>query len=277
MKPEILTLLKCPICGNHMEATPDGKSVHCRAPRAHCYDFAKSGYLNLNPPRGGEGDLKEAISARRAFLDAGYYAPLAQKIAESTAKSAVKFILDAGSGEGYYTAKLAETGAAVIGIDLSRAGIDAAAKRAKQTALSPAYAVGSIFSLPILDCSVDLVTNIFAPCCEEEFCRVLKDGGYLLVVAAGERHLLGLKEAIYDTPYLNPGRNDLPQSMTLCARENLTYVVDVKGIEMISALFSMTPYYWRTSDCDRQKLKDLESLSTTVDFDLFLYRKDPLV
>jgi 23S rRNA (guanine745-N1)-methyltransferase len=53
--------------------------------------------------------------------------------------------------------------------------------------------VASIFALPVQNASLDAVTNLFAPCAEEEFLRVLKPNGHLLLVGAGERHLMGLK------------------------------------------------------------------------------------
>ena len=49
------------------------------------------------------------------------------------------------------------------------------------------------------------------------------------------------------------------------------------GAEVIDALFSMTPYYWRTREQDRAKLKGLDRLQTVYDFDIFLYRKDGTV
>jgi len=161
----------------------------------------------------------------------------------------------------------------VLGVDLSRAGIDAAAKSAKHMGGGAAFVVGSLFKLPVSDRTVDIVTNLFAPCAESEFLRVLKPEGKLLLVGAGERHLFGLKELIYDNPYLNPGRADLPTHLQLLEQRRLTYTINVEGSEQIEALFSMTPYYWRTSDADRQKLKMVETLSTEVDFDIFLYGK----
>ena len=119
----------------------------------------------------------------------------------------------------------------------------------------------------------DVVTNLFAPCCESEFSRVLKDGGYLILVGAGERHLMGLKEALYENPYLNPGRADLPVEMREIDRRRLTYTITVDGKEAIEALFSMTPYYWRTSESDHAKLKNKQTLTTEVDFDIFVYQK----
>jgi 23S rRNA (guanine745-N1)-methyltransferase len=125
----------------------------------------------------------------------------------------------------------------------------------------------------VRDASIDVITNIFAPCAEAEFCRALKDGGHLLLVGAGERHLMGLKEQIYADAYANAGRADLPERMELVKRRRVHERITVEGREMIEALFSMTPYYWRTSKADHAKLATLDSLTTEVDFDLFLYRK----
>ena len=256
-----------------MHRDGEGRVCRCDGTRSHCFDFARSGYLNLGGPRAGEGDLKEAVQARRAFLDAGYYAPLSDEINAMLDGLDVKKLLDAGCGEGYYTNRMAE-GRDVLGVDLSRAGIDAAAKRARLNGGRAGFCVGSIFALPVRDGSVDAVVNIFAPCSESEFCRVLADGGYLLVVAAGERHLMGLKERIYETAHENLGRADLPSAMKLLEKRRVYREITVEGREMIEALFSMTPYYWRTSRADREKLAALDTLTTEIDFDLLLFRKD---
>lgn len=266
-------MLACPICRASMRADGEGRVCRCNGERSHCYDFARSGYLNLGGPRAGEGDLKEAVQARRAFLDAGYYQPLSDAINTILDELAVGRVLDAGCGEGYYTNRMAST-RDVLGVDLSRAGIDAAAKRARLTQSRAGFAVGSIFELPVGDASVDAVVNIFAPCAEGEFSRVLRTGGYLLVVAAGERHLMGLKEQIYETAHENLGRADLPCAMTQIDRRRVYREITVEGREMIEALFSMTPYYWRTSRADREKLAALDTLTTEIDFDLLLFRKD---
>ena len=272
MKSTHFAMLRCPVCAAEMQADESGKSCRCAGTRTHSYDFARSGYLNLTRPGEGEGDLREAISARRLFLNAGYYEPLSIEINRILQKLDAKNVLDAGCGEGYYTNRMAEE-RTVLGVDLSRAGIDAAAKHAKQNNTNAAFAVGSIFSLPVADAICDVVTNLFAPCCENEFSRVLKDGGHLILVGAGERHLMGLKQVLYENPYLNPGRADLPAQMKEVDRRRLAYTVTVVGREAIDALFSMTPYYWRTSEADRAKLNAIESLTTELDFDIFTYQK----
>ncbi len=273
MKNTVLAMLHCPVCNAAMQADVVGKSCQCTGVRTHSYDFARSGYLNLTRPGDGEGDLKDAINARRLFLNVGYYEPLSREINSILDNLGSKAVLDAGCGEGYYTNRMAKEDRAVLGVDLSRAGIDAAAKYAKQNNTEAAFAVGSIFSLPVRDAVCDAVTNLFAPCCESEFARVLKENGYLILVGAGERHLMGLKQVLYENPYLNPGRADLPKEMKEVDRQHLQYTVTVEGGEAIEALFSMTPYYWRTSEADRAKLKNLQTLTTEVDFDIFVYQK----
>ena len=266
-------MLRCPVCAAAMQTDETGRSCRCMGARVHSYDFARSGYLNLTRPGDGEGDLKDAVRARKMFLEAGYYEPLSNEVNAILQTANAKVLLDAGCGEGYYTNRMATSESAVFGVDLSRAGIDAAAKSAKQNATDVSFVVGSIFSLPVGDATCDVVTNIFAPCCEGEFSRVLKQNGYLILVGAGEQHLMGLKKVLYENPYLNPGRADLPTQMQEVDRERLTYTVTVEGRDAIEALFSMTPYYWRTSEADHAKLSAVETLTTELDFDIFIYQK----
>ena len=272
MTESVTKLLKCPVCGASMYLSEDGKVCRCTGARTHCFDVARIGHVHLGGPHAGDGDGKEAVASRRAFLDAGYYRPLSDAINEILDRIGARTVLDAGCGEGYYTNRMA-TARDVLGIDLSRAGVEMAAKRAKALQTRASFAVASIFSLPVLDGALDAVVNIFAPCAEEEFSRVLRSGGHLLLVGAGEHHLMGLKRAVYENAYENEGRADLPQNMRLVERLNCRYEITVEGNDAIEALFSMTPYYWRTSRTDRAKLVGLERLTTELDFDLFLFEK----
>ncbi len=271
MTPDITELLRCPVCRAKCRVTEDGKSLVCEGVKTHCYDFSKSGYLNFSRD-GKTGDGKNAVKARSAFLDKGYYEKLSDRVCEILSEHHAKNVLDAGCGEGYYTNRMAN-GRTVMGVDLSRDGIDHASKCAKALRTNAGFFVGSLFEVPTADNTFDAVTNLFAPCAEKEFARVLRNGGLLILVGAGENHLMGLKKVLYDTPRTNAGRLDLPQEMQAIAHENLTYEITVEGKETIDALFSMTPYYWRTSEDDRRKLAGLSALTTALDFDIYLYRK----
>ena len=273
MNEAIFQMLRCPVCRASLTADEFKKTCRCAGQKIHTFDFSRSGYLNLAGAHAGEGDQKNAVLARRAFLDAGYYQILSDQINEILDTVPSKFVLDAGCGEGYYTNRMANS-RNVLGIDLSKDGIDYAARRAKQNTTGTGFAVASVFEMPIQDQSVDTVTNIFAPCAEDEYNRVLRSGGYLLVVGAGEQHLMGLKRVLYDNPYANQGRADLPKNMTLMQKYRLQSEITLNDRQMIEALFSMTPYYWRTSKDDHQKLEKINRLTTEVDFDIFLFRKD---
>ncbi len=274
--------LACPVCGDALRVADGGGSLVCAGTRgrAHCFDGAASGYVPLAPRHSGGGDGKDAVRARTAFLTSGYYAPAAEAIAAAVrdCTPAGGLVLDAGCGEGYYSNRIARDGFAVMGVDLSKFAVEAAAKAARrvrgQAPATTLFAVGSVFELPVHSGAFDTVVNIFAPCAPGEYARVLRPGGHLIVVGAGERHLFGLKELLYDDPYLNDPRRDLPgegDSLRLADTRHASFTVTVEGQAHIEALFSMTPYYWRTPRDSRDRLAALERLDTEVAFDLHIY------
>lgn len=269
---------KCPVCGDRMTVTEDGKSVKCNGDnpkgKRHSFDFSSDGYLSFGVTG---GDSKEAVAARREFLRSTPY----YKLAAHSIRSAVQryapdcgLLVDAGCGEGYYTSMLAEVAESAVGFDLSKFACASGAKQAKRDGQSNLmFATASVFELPLQDGCADAVTNVFAPCAEDEYKRVLRDGGYLFVVGAGKEHLMGLKKAIYDDVYENGQRADLPQNMEHLECLSAHYSVNVVGKDKIAALFSMTPYYWRTSESDKEKLSHLDSLVIDIDFEINIYKK----
>ena len=269
--------LKCPICGAKTDINGD-KVLYCMGEKKHTYDISASGYINLaSPKQCGGGDTKGAVKARSDFLDCGYYKPIADKTVELLEKYASKtpIVIDAGCGEGYYTLQFAKNADIAIGFDISKFAIEAAAKRAKRESVNnAAFCVASVYNMPIFDKSADALVNIFAPCVDEEYLRVLKPHGVLIVVQAGKEHLMGLKKALYDSAYENDVRADLPTSFELVCEENLKYNINVVGNENLQALFAMTPYYWRTSQNDAKKLVGLNSLNTDIDIIFSVYKKN---
>ena len=102
---------------------------------------------------------------------------------------------------------------------------------------------------------------------------MLKNDGILIVAWAGTNHLLGLKEAIYDTAHINGERADMPKSMNKIDESRVSYVINLDSGEKIKNLFAMTPYSYRTSEKDYQKLLSLDRLETEVDVEISVYRK----
>ena len=275
---KITGALKCPVCGNGMTVEQKGSiSLLCDGAKRHLYDFSASGYVNLAPPaQSNGGDAKSAVRARTAFLDTGHYFPIASKICDIIKAHCAEhsIVVDAGCGEGYYSESLLKNGFSVFGFDLSKYAVEAAAKRAKRTDPENSFfGVASVYSMPLADNCADAIINVFAPCVEDEYSRVLNDDGVLLVVHAGRDHLLGLKSAIYESTKTNEQRADLPDGMEFVASEELKYTITVRGNENIKNLFAMTPYYWHTSKNDVEKLDLLDELETEIDIIFSLYRK----
>lgn len=268
-----MSIFICPVCG--CELCRDGAVYTCQS--GHNFDVSAQGYVNLMPSgkaRGNAGDSADMMAARSRFLNQDYYGclkdALSQVVADTikggtTAKTPL--VIDAGCGEGYYTAAVArflkekDIGARVAGIDISRRGIKSAAKRDK----SVAFAVAGIFSMPFETGSAALVMSIFAPLCESEFMRVLAPGGMLVVVGPGKDHLLGLKKAVYDTPYVNDEEPFCPDGFEVVRKTKVNDNITVLGGH-IGDLFMMTPYFWNTPIEEAKRLDGLERLDTSVDF-----------
>ena len=268
--------LICPICKKSLTRVEN--SLKCES--NHSYDIAKGGYVNLlNPGKKNNavaGDSKEMIRARSAFFASGCYGKIRDFLTELIAPMNKSVIVDAGCGEGYYTEGVAEKyeDATVIGFDMSKFGAEHGAKSAKNKGITNTfYAVSNIFSMSITDESADVVISMFAPVAYEEFARVLKKGGYLIIGAAGEKHLDGLKRVLYDEVYLNEPSEHKNELFDNISVKNLSYVTEVSGNEIINSLFTMTPYYHRTSLADKEKLSKVDSLTTTVEVDFFILRR----
>ena len=263
-------VLRCPLCGAALDAV--GSSLACRGVRRHNFDIAKSGYVNFNTHLPTSGDDKAMAAARQAFLRRGYYAPLAEAIAVEAGSGTL--LADAGCGEGYYTEIAARQFDRALGADLSKYALALAAKSAKQQGLADRllYTAASVYDLPLASGVCDCVMNVFAPCVEKEYARVLQSGGRLIVAAAGRDHLYGLKEQLYDTVIPNEPRRDYPEQMRLVKTLSVKYDVTVDGAD-IAPLFMMTPYYYRTPKERAERLCALETLHTVLDFELRVYIK----
>lgn len=272
------TLFLCPHCGAKL--LRDGGSVRCG--RGHSYDYAKEGYLylldagqkhSLSP-----GDDRQMVAARAAFLAKGCYAPLKETLLSLACRYAPEnaVFLDAGCGEGYYTAAIGEALAAAgkkprtLAVDISKFAV----KRAAKCCRDAETAVASVYRLPVADECVDVLLDCFSPLAAEEFRRVLRPGGIFLYVVPGARHLYQMKEVLYDTPYENEERDEDYGGFTLLATVPVTGSITLSSQEDIFSLFAMTPYGWKTPHEGKQRLRALASLTTEIAFRVCVYRRD---
>lgn len=269
------SLFRCPLCSAPL--TRDECTYTC--PNGHSYDRAAEGYTHLLPANQkhskNPGDDKQMVAARCAFLDKGYYAPLrealTQLVVRLTKDIPSPVLFDSGCGEGYYTAGLAAAlpDANIAGIDISKFAVRRAAKRVKRGE----FAVASAYHLPVPDRSVHLLTNIFSPLSAEEFARVLLPDGHFLYVVPSERHLWQMKQVLYTEPYENPVKQEAYTGFDWQEVIPLRYTVTLDSGEDITALFSMTPYAWKTPKEGVERLKRLSQLETEIGFDIHVYRR----
>ena len=262
-------MLICPVCRKPLSKDEAAKRYFCE--KNHSFDIAREGYVNLlSGSKSGDrtGDDKISARSRRDFLNRGYFSPLRDKLKEILS-SKTGVLLDICCGEGYYTSALGGENLSVYGFDLSREAVKIAAKRG-----GAEYFVGNLKNIPLPDGSVDCATVIFAPFDDEEYHRVLKKGGELYSVVPGERHLWGLKEALYENPY--PNDEKLPEARLLkpVSKEKIKDRITLRTKEDIDAVFRMTPYFFRTSEKDKEKLSSLSSLETETEFIIGKYIKE---
>ncbi len=275
---EMKRQLLCPKCKT--ELLEENKNLKCC--NGHTYDIAKQGYVNLvlGSSKPG-GDDKEMCKSRHEFHNCDYYKCLSERLASICIQNKYKNILDAGCGEGYYLRKIRDKYIgnniqfdSLCGIDLAKEAVSIAARLEKNIAehLKIQYAVAGIFDMPIADESIDCLLSVFAPVPDKEAHRVLKDSGTMIVVSPGEKHLVGLKKAVYDNIYDNTVAEKDYLGFQLIEREFVSDTITVEGENIIN-LFHMTPYFWKTSEKDSDKLKALSDLTTKIEFIITFYKK----
>ena len=199
----------CPTCGEDLLVAAGG----LRCTNGHLTNIAKEGHIHLLPPTKGDASAIAAnealVRAQRAFYEAGGFAMQADAVAGEVYRALAASpdfsnqasgmnVLNAGCGEGLFMRRLAhrlqEEGVGVGGLwgtDTSKLAVRYAANRHKDAH----FAVCSPHRLPFRDGSMDLVFSAFSPSPWEEFCRVLRPGGAVVVARAGRRHLNELARA----------------------------------------------------------------------------------
>lgn len=263
-----MDILKCPVCGKPL--CRENKSLFC--PSRHCFDIAKSGYINLLPPNAKRtplpGDNAEMIAARASLMDSGYYALLADAVAGIMQNTHDAVVLDIGCGEGYLSRKIKEKYPEmfILGVDISKFATDEAAKRCKENL----YCVASSASLPVIDNSVDIAINTFAPIQIPELKRVLKHNGIFIKIVPAPDHLWELKEFLYETPYKNPEDAFLPEGLTPIEKKEVSYSFTACG-NRIGELLQMTPYYYKTSKDSIARLCAMPSVTTRLAFSVMVF------
>lgn len=165
-----MELFRCPVCGAPL--TRGARVLVC--PKRHSFDLAAEGYAHLLPAAQMHakipGDSREMVAARRRFLDTGGYACFSDGLNALVCSLLMELpapsLVDAGCGEGYYTARLVQALRAsgktpsAAAFDISKFAVKAAARRDKAHAVQ--WAVASSFAIPVADAGGGLPWSIFS-------------------------------------------------------------------------------------------------------------------
>lgn len=267
----------CPVCQLALECST--QRWHCI--NNHSFDVAKSGYANLllahHKASKQPGDSVAMLQARRAFLDAGHFEPIAQALYESINSYRNRQprepnqLLDIGCGEGYYLRQIApklKGQWVTAGLDIAKDGVNMAAKNDRQSS----WVCASSARIPVAESSLDVLLKVFAPSDSAQSLRVLKDSGLLVTVTPAARHLYELKQALYDSVRLHE-QPPTPTGFQLIDEREVSFVLTLDRPEQIQALLAMTPFFWRGDKAGREQLLQLNTLSVQVAVNVHCYGK----
>jgi 23S rRNA (guanine745-N1)-methyltransferase len=156
-----------------------------------------------------------------------------------------------------------------FGVDISKEAIRCAAKRYKEATWIVA---NGMRELPFADDSMDVILSVLAPRNTEEFARILKADGQLILGVPGPNHLIELRTL------LNANAGDFEEkadeAADKCApqfaetnRELLSYS-QLLNCEQIADLIQMTPIFWTSATEAKKGVLELTEIEVTISFAL---------
>lgn len=193
-------VLACSVRGCGLALELQERAARCA--NGHAFDRSRSGYWNLLQPQDrrarAPGDDREAVAARARLFAHGVGGALVERLAAVASALALPpgaSLLELGSGTGDALARLrSSTGARAVGVDISSAAVDHAARHFPDACWVVANADRR---LPILDGSIALVLSVHGRRNAPECARVLAPGGRALFAVPAADDLQELRTALH--------------------------------------------------------------------------------
>jgi 23S rRNA (guanine745-N1)-methyltransferase len=241
-----------------------------RCDNGHSFDNARQGYVHLLPVQNKRSLAPEAVDTQGEGIETR------PEMEEAFA------CLDAGCGEGYYLRQLEaclsgqkhEQQLSLVGLDISKPAVLAAAKQSKATR----WVVGSNANIPLADGSLGCILSLFGFPVYSEFRRVLCSGGRVIVVDAGPDHLRELREVIYSVlkPEVDkPSASEAPPGFQVIGRQTINFSLALVDEGAIADLLAMTPHFYRAKAEGLARAAALGELQVTVDVRLTVLEASP--
>jgi 23S rRNA (guanine745-N1)-methyltransferase len=190
----------CPVRGCGRPLGLGARAAVC--PAGHSFDRARSGYWNLLQPQDrrarAPGDAAAVVEARRRSLGRGLGAALRDEVVSGLRARGLPpgaAVLDAGCGGGFFLQALtAQLGVAGVGVDISAAAVNAAARAWPEGLFIVANADRA---LPFGAGAFAAILSLTGPKNAAEFHRLLAPGGWLVVAVPGADDLAEVREVLH--------------------------------------------------------------------------------
>ena len=273
---EAKNLFQCPKCKKKIRFHAGG--LVCK--KEHTFDIASKGYVNLlQQTKSFKGYDGAFFKGRRAFFEAGYYDHIVNEVVDTVARlydqAEELVVLDAGCGEGGYSAALEQSltdrgvSGQVLAFDIAADAIKVAAGNDNVK-----WMIADITNIPVKDDVVDCILDVFTPANYKEFNRVLKNNGYLIKVVPGSAHLQELREAVknqlQNKEYSNEEVTDYFEGhYELVSRVKCTQTKELSG-ENLENLVRMTPLLF---DVDKSNLDLSDVKEITIEGEVLVGKK----
>lgn len=268
-------IFSCPVCLTDMAV--NNNSLLCET--NHCFDIAKSGYINfVSRPVQTDYD-KKLWESRRAVNESSVFDGLMDSIKDIILEHSNKssgYILDAGCGEGSHLSYLLDQGDLPylgFGIDLSKDGIMMASKKHKKHF----WCVGDLTKTPFKSGFFDIIMNILSPANYSEFSRLLGKNGTVIKVIPNSNYLAELRKIFYEGHekeiYSNKDTIDIfKKNFNLVDIKETSYMYPVNAA-LLDDIIKMSPISWNVDEMKTRSALDAGICNITIDFSILVGKK----
>lgn len=241
--------------------------------------------MNLLINAGKSQYNKEMFESRNIICNMGFFDPMVNVVMGIIRKNMSGFnsnnikVLDAGCGEGFHLSRIinglrkeTEMSLQGVGIDISKGGIQIAAKNYKDII----WCVADLARIPFMDKQFEVILNILSPSNYGEFKRIVRNEGILIKVIPGSDYLKELRKVFYmetEKEIYSGNRviEHFRNNFNLMDIQNVRYSVELSKDEL-RHLIKMTPLSWGATEDKVQKVLNEGIDCITADFNIMTGR-----